>query len=108
MSYVNLDPRIETDFELNLAKLDLSVLWEVFSDEVRAQALTDLKEACPPGWDFDEVSHDGLELRDGKLYIVNVSAEHATFDEDAAREAFQENEWDAARTKPRRRRGDAA
>lgn len=93
MSYANLDPRLNTDFELDLSKLDLSYMADTYADEIQAQAVRDLKGACPPGWRFDEVEHDGLELRNGKLYIVNVSAKHATFDEDEARWASEENTY---------------
>ena len=89
MSYCN--PTLPTDFDLDLESLDLSLLAEVFEDDIRAQAVNRLIEIAEPGWHItpSTVEYRGLCLRDGKLYIADVCCPDATFDEDEAREYYE-------------------
>lgn len=97
MSYRNVDPRIQTDLQLDLSKLNLSEMADYFGLEIRNQIITELRECAAPGWEIYDVAHNGLELRDGALYIVDAQATDASFDRDKAREYYtDDNVGDAA------------
>ena len=102
MSYADFDPRIPTDLELVWTDdYDVSLIGEIYEDQIHEQIKTDLRECAKPGWDIRRVAFEGIEMKPAvcqcgrecgvRFFIVDAQATDAVFEEHVAREAYEDD-----------------